>query len=148
MKPITPKKRAIISLDVGIKRIGLAYCDALHITVSILPAVKRKKDFSEFIIIEKYINRLNLKGIIIGLPLDEKGETTPQSKDCMKYGQNLINRLNLPFNFVNEHSSTWESLDRFGLKKDKTGLVDSFAAKIILEQWILDGPELNEKLFK
>ena len=148
MKSITPKKRAIISLDVGIKRIGLAYCDPLHITVSILPAVNRKKDFSEFIIIRNYIIKLNLKGIIIGLPLNEKGEMTNQSKDCMKYGENLIERLNLPFNFVNEHSSTWESIDRFGLKKDKTGLVDSFAAKIILEQWILDGPELKEKLYK
>ena len=52
--------------------------------------------------------------------------------------------LKLPFSYVNEHSSTWESSDRFGIKKDKSGLIDSFSAKIILEQWIKEGPELEE----
>ena len=144
MKLSTPRKRSVISLDVGSKRIGLAYCDALHITVSILPAIKRSKDFSELNILRAYIMKHNIKGIIIGLPLDDKGELTTQAKDCKKYGEFITSKLNLPFNFVNEHSSTWESINRFGLKKDKSGILDSFSAKIILEQWILDGPELKE----
>ena len=144
MKSSPPKKRSVISLDVGFKRIGLAYCDALHITVSILPALNRSKDHSEINIIKNHVKNHNIRGIIIGLPLDERGEITKQSKDCRNYGENLISKLNLPFNYVNEHSSTWESINRFGLKKDKSGLVDSFSAKIILEQWILEGPELNE----
>ena len=139
-----PKPKSILSLDVGTKRIGLAYCDALHITVSILPAIIRSKDFSEINILEQYIIKHNIKGIIIGLPLDEKGYLTEQAKDCKSYGENLICKLNLPSNFVNEHSTTWESINRFGLKKDKSGLVDSFSAKIILEQWIIEGPELKE----
>ena len=144
MKSSPPKKRSVISLDVGFKRIGLAYCDSLHITVSILPALNRSKDHSEINIIKNHVKNHNIGGIIIGLPLDERGEITKQSKDCRNYGENLISKLNLPFNYVNEHSSTWESINRFGLKKDKTGLVDSFSAKIILEQWILEGPELKE----
>ena len=144
MKSSPPKKRSVISLDVGFKRIGLAYCDALHITVSILPALNRSKDYSEINIIKNHVKNHNIRGIIIGLPLDERGKITKQSKDCRNYGEKLISKLNLPFNYVNEHSSTWESINRFGLKKDKSGLVDSFSAKIILEQWILEGPELNE----
>ena len=144
MKTLPPQKRSVLSLDVGLKRIGLAYCDALHITVSILPAIKRNKDFSELNILKGYINKLNIKGLIIGLPLNEKGELTDQAIDCKIYGETIISKLKLPSNFVNEHSSTWESINRFGLIKDKSGLVDSFSAKIILEQWILDGPELKE----
>ena len=144
MKTSTPQKRSVLSLDVGLKRIGLAYCDSLHITVSILPAVKRNKDFSELEIFKEYIKKFNIKGLIVGLPLNDKGELTNQAKDCLHYGKAIVNKLNLPFNFVNEHSSTWESINRFGLKKDKSGLVDSFSAKIILEQWILEGPELKE----
>ena len=144
MKTSPPQKRAIISLDVGFKRIGLAYCDALQITVSILPALHRSRDFSELNIIKKYVKKHNIKGLIIGLPLDESGNLTTQAQDCLIYGEKLISELQLPSNFVNEHSSTWESINRFGLKKDKSGLVDSFSAKIILEQWILEGPELNE----
>jgi len=138
------KKRAVISFDIGLKRIGLAYCDALHITISILPAIKRSKDFSEIRYIENYIKKHNISGMIFGLPLDDKGNITKQAQDCKSYGKHLISKLNLPFNFVNEHSSTWESMNRFSLKKDKSGLVDSYSARIILEQWIKEGPELKE----
>ena len=147
MKFIKPKCRSILGLDIGEKRIGLAYSDALNITVSILPAVIRSKDFSELNIIKKYINIHNIQGIIAGLPLDEKGYMTNQAFDCKTYGDKLFNKLELPFAYVNEHSTTWESMNRFGLKKDKTGIIDSLSAKIIIEQWIMEGPELKEYVF-
>ena len=144
MKFCKPKPRPILSLDVGIKRIGLAYCDPLSITSNILPAVKRFKNNQELKIIRNHIDKFNLAGFIVGLPLDEKGKMTPQAIDCKNYGQLLSKELKLPFSYVNEHSSTWESSNRFGIKKDKSGLIDSFSAKIILEQWIEEGPELEE----
>ena len=144
MKYCKPKSKSILSLDVGLKRIGLAYCDSLFITVNILPALKRERNNKEIIIIKEYIKKLNLTGFIVGLPLDESGGMTSQALDCKTYGEFLFNELKLPFSFVNEHSSTWESKNRFGVKKDKSGLIDSLSAKIILEQWIQEGPELKE----
>ena len=147
MKFIKPKPRSVLGLDIGQKRIGLAYCDALNITVSILPAVNRTKDFSELNTIKDFISIHSIRGIIAGLPLDEKCRMTNQAIDCKTYGDLLFNKLKLPSAYVNEHSSTWESMNRFGLKKDKRGLIDSFSAKIILEQWIREGPELKEYVF-
>ena len=144
MKFSKPEPKAILSLDVGFKRIGLAYCDSLCITSNILPAVKRLKNNQEINIIKTYIQQLNLIGFIVGLPLDEKGKMTNQALDCEKYGKLLSSLLKLPFSFVNEHSSTWESTERYGIKKDKSGLIDSLSAKILLEQWIKEGPELEE----
>ncbi len=144
MKYCKPKSRSILSLDVGTKRIGLAYCDSLFITVNILPAVKREKNYSEINTIKQHIQKLNLTGFIVGLPLDEDGNMTTQAFDCETYGEFLFNELKLPFCFVNEHSSTWESTNRFGIKKDKSGLIDSLSARVILEQWIQEGPELKE----
>ena len=144
MKFCKPKPKSILSLDVGTKRIGLAYCDPLCITSNILPAVNRFENHQEIQIIRNHINDLNLTGFIVGIPLDEEGQVTTQAIDCKKYGQLLANQLRLPFSYVNEHSSTWESSNRFGIKKDKSGLIDSFSAKIILEQWIEEGPELEE----
>ena len=144
MKYCKPKSKSILSLDVGTKRIGLAYCDSLFITVNILPAIKRDKNNSELITIKNHIQKLNLNGFIVGLPLDDEGKMTVQAFDCQTYGKFLFNELKLPFSFVNEHSSTWESTYRFGIKKDKSGLIDSLSAKIILEQWIHEGPELKE----
>ena len=144
MKYCKPKSKSILSLDVGTKRIGLAYCDSLCITVNILPAVKREQNNHELKTIKKHINKLNLTGFIVGLPLDDRGKMTYQAFDCETYGEYLFNELKLPFSFVNEHSSTWESTNRFGIKKDKSGLLDSLSAKVILEQWIQEGPELKE----
>ena len=55
MKFIKPKPRSVLGLDIGQKRIGLAYCDALNITVSILPAVIRTKDLFELDTIKKQV---------------------------------------------------------------------------------------------
>ena len=143
-----PKSKSILSLDVGTKRIGLAYCDSLFITVNILPAVKREKNNNELKTIKNHIKNYNLTGFIVGLPLDDSGKMTSQAFDCETYGEFLFNELKLPFSFVNEHSSTWESTNRFGIKKDKSGLIDSLSAKVILEQWILEGPELKELVGK
>ena len=147
MKFIKPIPKSVLSLDIGKKRIGLAYCDALFITVSPLPAVRRTIDYKEIEIFQRHIDNLNITGIIFGIPLDENGNMTTQAKDCMEYG-NLINKsIKLPFNYINEHSSTWESINTYGIKKDKSGLIDSYSAKIILEQWIQEGPELKEFVF-
>ncbi len=140
MKYGRPKNKSILSLDVGTKRIGLAYCDSLFITVNILPALKREKNNKELITIKSHIKELNLTGFIVGLPLDDKGKMTSQALDCETYGEFLFNELKIPFSFVNEHSSTWESINKFGVRKDKSGLIDSYSAKVILEQWILEGP--------
>ena len=147
MKFIKPIKKSVLSLDVGKKRIGLAYCDALFITVSLLPAVRRCIDFKEIETFKTHISNLNITGLIIGLPLDERGKMTTQAKDCMNYGDIITKVLKLPFNYVNEHSSTWESINTYGIKKDKSGLIDSYSAKVILEQWIKEGPELKEFAF-
>ena len=144
MKYCKPKSKSILSLDVGTKRIGLAYCDSLFITVNILPAVKREKNNNELKTIKNHIKNYNLTGFIVGLPLDDSGKMTSQAFDCETYGEFLFNELKLPFSFVNEHSSTWESINRFGIKKDKSGLIDSLSAKVILEQWIQEGPDLKE----
>ena len=119
MKFCKPKPRAILSFDVGLKRIGLAYCDSLCITSNILPALRRFENNQEFKIIRNHIDKFNLTGFIVGLPLDEEGKMTPQAIDCENYGQLLSNEFKLPFSYVNEHSSSWESSNRFGIKKDK-----------------------------
>tara|TARA_B100001115_G_scaffold139551_1_gene107124 strand:- start:164 stop:625 length:462 start_codon:yes stop_codon:yes gene_type:complete len=147
MKFIKPLPKSVLSLDIGKKRIGLAYCDSLFITTSLLPAVRRSIEYKEIETFKRHILNLNISGIIIGLPLDENGNMTTQSKDCVEYGEIINRTLKLPFNYVNEHSSTWESMNTFGIKKDKSGLIDSYSAKIILEQWIKEGPELKEFVF-
>ncbi len=147
MKYQKPKPRAVLALDIGIKRIGLAYSDALNITVNLLPALIRKDYYSDVQKYKSYISDHNIYGLVIGLPLDDSGNMTEQAKDCLNYGTTINDYLKLPYIFVNEHSSTWKCIEDLGAKKDKSGLIDSLSARIILEQWINEGPELKEYLF-
>ena len=141
---IQPKPCSVLSLDVGNQRIGIAGCDQLGISITHLPAIFRKsfeEDLQEF---RKICSRRKVKGLIIGNPLDMHGKETTQSYRCKKYGIKLAKFLKLPMVFINEHSSSLEAKEKFSLKKDKTGKIDSAAAAIVLQQWLIEGPNLDD----
>ncbi len=138
---IKPKPCSVLSLDIGNKRIGIAGCDPLGISITHLPALFRrsfKEDLREF---EQISIKRKIKGLIIGNPLDMCGKETKQSIQCIKYGKELAKDLNLPFVLINEHGTTIEASEMFSLKKDRTGKIDSASAAILLQQWLIEGPD-------
>ena len=139
-----PRPCSVLSLDIGNKRIGIAGCDPLGISITHLPAVFRKsfdEDLKEF---RKICSNRKVEGLVIGNPLDMRGKETNQSIQCKKYGIKLSTCLNLPVVFINEHCSTIEAKEKFSLKIDKTGRIDSAAAAILLQQWLIEGPNLDD----
>jgi len=139
-----PNPKSVLSIDVGRKRIGIAGCDPLGITISRLPAIHRRSFKEDLIKVKSYCLSRNVKGLVIGLPLDKEGFLTKQAKHCERYGEKIAKTLNLPMAWVNEHSSSWAAAERYGLHKDRTGQLDSAAAALILEQWLNEGPELKQ----
>ena len=141
---IQPKPCSVLCLDIGNKRIGVAGCDPLGISITHLSAIFRKtfkEDLEQFSTI--CANR-KVEGLVIGNPLDKNGKETNQSILCKNYGTKLAKCLNLPVVFINEHCSTVEAKEKFSLKSDKTGRIDSAAAAIILQQWLIEGPNLDD----
>tara|TARA_B100000214_G_C23753316_1_gene528807 strand:- start:27 stop:461 length:435 start_codon:yes stop_codon:yes gene_type:complete len=139
-----PRACSVLSIDIGNKRIGIAGCDQLGISITHLPAIFRKsfeEDLQKFV---KICSNRNVEGLIIGNPLDMHGKETIQSSRCKKYGIKLAKALNIPFVFINEHCSTFEAKEKFSLKSDKTGRIDSAAAAILLQQWLIEGPDLDD----
>jgi len=138
-----PQPKSVISIDVGRRRIGLAGCDPLGITIKHLPTIQRGEFNRDLQTLKNHCLRRRVEGLVIGLPLNEKGLPTPQSNHCMRYGKKLAQALDLPIAWVNEHSSTWGAADRYNLKRDRTGQIDSAAAALLLDQWLHEGPELK-----
>ena len=136
-----PSPRSMLSLDVGRKRIGLAGCDALGITVSPLPALLRSVFKRDLGYLQHVCKTRRVYDLVVGLPLDSEGQFTEQAAHCQRYGQRLALALNLPLALVNEHSSSWAAAERYGLGGDRSGSLDSAAAALLLEQWLADGPE-------
>ena len=141
---IQPKPCSVLSLDIGNKRIGIAGCDPLGISITHLPAIFGKsfeEDLHEF---DKICSSRKVEGLVIGKPLDMHGQETSQSIRCKKYGDKLAKCLVLPVVFINEHCSTIEAKEKFSLNNDKTGRMDSAAAAILLQQWLIEGPDLDD----
>ena len=141
---IQPKPCSVLCLDIGNKRIGIAGCDPLGISITHLPAIFRKsfgEDLKEF---SKICSNRKVDGLVIGNPLDKYGKETNQSILCKKYGLKLAKCLNLPVVYINEHCSTLEAKEKFSLKNDKTGRIDSATAAILLQQWLIEGPNLDD----
>lgn len=136
----------MLALDVGRRRIGLAGCDALGLTVSPLQALRRGGFAEDVQRLLHLARQRQVRALVVGLPLSCSAEPTPQSQHCRRYGlalrRGLAERgLDLPLAWVNEHSSSWEAADRFGLRGDRSGRLDSLAAALLLEQWLREGPE-------
>ena len=134
---------SVLSLDVGRRRIGLAGCDPLGITVTALPALARSRFDADLAVLRDYCARRSVQGLVVGLPLDSEGSPTPQAEHCHRYGLRLASALNLPLAWVNEQCSTWAAAERHGLHGDRSGRLDSAAAALLLEQWLQEGPELK-----
>ena len=125
----------------GRRRIGLAGCDPLGLTVTPLPALARAAFSGDLGLLLPLIERRRVQLLVVGLPLDSSGGPTTQARHCRRYGLQLAAASQLPLVWVNEHSSSWAAAELRGLQGDRSGALDSAAAALLLEQWLLEGPE-------
>ena len=136
-----PQARSVLCLDVGRRRIGLAGCDPLGISVTPLTALRRSRFATDLEQLRPLVAQRGVTALVVGLPLDHTGQATEQAVHCRRYGERLARQLDLPLAWVNEHTSTWEAGERHGLHGDRSGALDSAAAALLLEQWLREGPE-------
>ncbi len=139
-----PISCSALALDLGRRRIGLAGCDPLGLTVTPLPALQRGSFPEEVAVLAALVRRRQARTLVIGLPLDAQQQTTRQAEHCRRYGLRLARSLAqqglcLPLAWVNEHGSTWQAGERFGCHGDRSGRLDSAAAALLLEQWLREG---------
>lgn len=136
-----PAPRSVLALDVGRRRIGLAGCDPLGISVTALTALRRGRYSADLEQLRALAHQRRAQALVVGLPLDAAQRPTEQAEHCRRYGERLARSLALPLALVNEHSSSWAAGERHGLAGDRSGALDSAAAALLLEQWLREGPE-------
>lgn len=136
-----PQPRSALAVDVGRRRIGLAGCDPMGLTVTPLPALKRGRFPMDLLTITALVQQRRIQALVVGLPLDASQQPTAQAEHCRRYGERLARSLMLPLALVNEYASSWAAAERHGLHGDRSGALDSAAAALLLEQWLVEGPE-------
>ena len=125
----------IIAIDLGLKRIGLAYsADANFVTP--LNAIERKNRNQASEAVKEVVKEWSAEAIVIGIPIG--GSSEDEMRRRVAHFMNLVD-FNGPVYYQDEsHSSleAQESMKGF-IKQKKDGRIDSLAAKIILERWFL-----------
>ena len=135
------KGKKILGVDFGLKRVGLAVCDSLHILATPLDVYHTKSMRNSIDHVAGVAKQNEVGGVVVGLPLNLDGSESVQSGRARAFARNLQKVTGLPVELYDERLTTVEAdelLIEAGVKKaaDRAKLVDSMAAKVILQSYI------------
>ena len=121
----------LLGMDVGTKTIGLALCDAGWSIASPAHTVSRGKFSKDKIALASFMEQQQVKGVVIGLPLNLDGSESPRSQASRAIARNIAD-LGLPILWWDESWST-QAVTRTLLEADASRarrgeLVDKLAA--------------------
>ena len=142
----------ILSLDYGLKRIGVAISDPDR-KFAFPRKVIANKDFKHVLSsIKNLIEENEIYLIIIGLPLNMPGvknEKSKMTKTVEDFVKKLKQKVNISIELIDERLSSFtaeQNLFETGIKSKKIkSLVDSEAARILLEEYIEKYKHQNAK---
>ena len=124
----------LASIDVGLKRIGVAICLDGKI---VMPqnAILRKNRNQAARDVKAFLDEWEIEKLIVGLPKD--AENSEEMERRIKHFVSLLD-LQIDVDYQDEQSSSVEAkeLTMGVFKHKKDGKIDSVAAKIILERWL------------
>ncbi len=121
----------LASIDVGLKRIGVAICLTSDI-VTPQNAILRKNRNQAANDVNTFLKEWEIEKLIVGFPTSSE-----DMQNRIKHFVNLL-ELKIPYEFCEENMSSIEAeeLIKGEIKYKRDGRVDSLAAKIILERYL------------
>ena len=130
-------KCRLIGLDLGSKRIGISICDEKQLIATPFKTLERSTSKNLINELHLIIKENNIKGIIIGNPLNMDGSLSSSSQSAKDISQNIEKSINLPICLWDERLSTVgafnlsSQLDVNVTKREKK--IDQNAAAFILQ---------------
>jgi putative holliday junction resolvase len=131
----------LLAIDLGAKRVGVAVCDELRITVKPLPAIERRswKDFLRLIV--ALVGTYDARGLVIGLPLRLDGGEGDAAQEARAVAAKFQRSLDISVYLQDERLTSFEagfdlrSATRSQIEIDAA--VDSESAALILRDFIV-----------
>jgi len=133
----------VAAIDYGTKRIGLAVCDPLGITIRGLDTVTRPPDEAAAVAaVAAVLRELGVVRLVVGLPLHADGRASPMSEAARAFGDALGRALAREVVYLDEGLTSWEAEEdvkasgkRLRGARDR-GEVDRAAARSILRSYL------------
>ena len=130
-------KCRLIGLDLGSKRIGVSICDEKQLIATPFKTIKRSTLRELVDELKKIIKENNIKGIVIGNPINMDGSSGSSAQSVKDTSGNIEKSINLPICLWDERLSTVgafnlsSQLDVNVSKREKK--IDENAAAFILQ---------------
>tara|TARA_B100001113_G_scaffold286309_1_gene241706 strand:- start:322 stop:777 length:456 start_codon:yes stop_codon:yes gene_type:complete len=130
-------KIRLIGLDLGSKRIGISICDEKQSIATPFKTINKTNINDLVSQLKEIINENNIKGIIIGNPINMDGSLGKSSQSVKDTGNNISKLIDLPICLWDERLSTVgafnisSQLDVNVTKREKD--IDKNAAAFILQ---------------
>ncbi|MBI3586854.1 MAG: Holliday junction resolvase RuvX [Ignavibacteriales bacterium] len=135
------EQKRILGIDYGSKRIGISMSDPLHIIATSLATIPN--DSHTFEALTEIVQREHVACIVVGMPLNLKGEKAQKAQEVMEFIQQLKKKIDIEILMWDERftsSLAHDTLLRMGTKKKERrtnkGRVDSMAAAIMLQNFL------------
>ena len=130
-------KCRLIGLDLGSKRIGVSICDEKQLIATPLKTINRNSLVEVINELKDIVTENNIKGIIVGNPLNMDGSLGKSAQSVKDTSQNIEKSINIPICLWDERLSTVgafnisSQLDINVSKREKK--IDENAATFILQ---------------
>ena len=130
-------KTRLLGLDLGSKRIGVSICDEKQLIATPFKTIERSTSKDLINELQNIIKDNNIKGIIIGNPLNMDGSSGSSAQSAKDMSDNISRSIDLPICLWDERLSTVgafnlsSQLDVNVSKREKK--IDENAAAFILQ---------------
>jgi putative Holliday junction resolvase len=141
LKTLIKKGERLLGLDVGTKTVGMALSDTTLLVATPLDTIRRGRFRDDVKRLLAEIERHQVGGIVVGLPLTLDGGEGPRAQGVRQFAENLLAHADLPLAFWDERLST-AAVERQMIaadlsRKRRSEIIDRVAAAYIL-QGLLD----------
>ncbi len=100
------KKSRLLGIDPGKNRVGLAISDEDKLVSTPLKTIQKKNNSNFVLEIKEIIVENNIKGIIVGNPINMDGSRGPSSQSANDFAKYLSNNVSIPVSMWDERLSS------------------------------------------
>ena len=128
-----------LGIDFGTKRVGLALSDRSNMIASPYKTLNYVSEKDLITQLEKIVTKNDIEILVLGLPINMKGEDTAQTIKVRDFKE-ILSALRIPIVYEDERLSSVSAINSLMLQNVKTGHnkpeIDKTAAAIILQQYL------------
>ncbi|MEO0650716.1 MAG: Holliday junction resolvase RuvX [Planctomycetota bacterium] len=143
---------AAVAVDHGAKKTGLAACDALRISARALPVARVAGDAAELVErVAAEVDERSAASVVIGLPIRASGEEGERAPAIRAFAAQVARACPRATVVLVDEALTSKAADERMRDADvprdeRKDWRDSYAALVLLEDWLSDGGVRGERV--